>query len=192
MKVKLTSLVLFCVILVACQNDNKQFLLEQQKEAQKRETIFSNINRGWNFSITPLEPSTQQVVNHWMEWRAFLTEIEQKPKSSIGAFQKKAAALSLKATELNNNIPAEFNKPSIKARIAVLITKIKTLDLYIHINQIPDAKVVKLVGEINTEIDFFQLQMEEIITRGKIPMEEGESDIIKMKDSTRAIPDELQ
>ncbi len=188
MKLKFIYFLLFSLALVSCQNDNKQFVVEQQKEAKKKEVIFNNINRGWVFNISPIEPATQAIVNNWMEWRAFLTEINQKPKSTIGAFQKKASALSKKVTDLNVNIPGEFNKPQIKARIAVITTKIKSMDLFIHLNQIPDAKVVKLIGEINTEIDFLQLQMEEIVKRKQIPMEEGESDLIRMKDTARAIP----
>jgi hypothetical protein len=188
MKLKFIYLLLFSLALVSCQNDNKQFVVEQQKEAKKKEVVFDNINRGWVFNISPIEPATQAIVNNWMEWRAFLTEINQKPKSTIGAFQKKASALSKKVTDLNVNIPGEFNKPQIKARIAVITTKVKSMDLFIHLNQIPDAKVVKLIGEINTEIDFLQLQMEEIVKRKQIPMEEGESDLIRMKDTARAIP----
>ena len=127
-----------------------------------------------------------------MEWRNFLTEINLKPKSTIGAFQKKSTTLCKKVDALNFTIPAYFDKPQIKARIAVLSTKIKSMDLFIHLNQIPSSKVVKLIGEINTEIDYFQLQLEEIVKRSQIPLEEGEEDIIRMKDSARAIPDELK
>lgn len=192
MKLNLLYILFFSLLLVSCQNDNKLLIIEQQKEAQKKEVVFNNINRGWVFDISPIEPVTQDKINGWMEWRAFLTEINQKPKSTIGAFQKKAAALSKKVVELNNNIPAEFNKPQIKARIAVITTKIKSMDLFIHLNQIPSGKVVKLISEINTEIDYFQLQLEEIVKRSQIPMEEGESDIIRMKDTARAIPNELK
>lgn len=192
MKLKLIYLLLFSLAFVSCQNDNKILIIEQQKEAQKKEVVFKNINNGWAFNISPIEPITQAKVNSWMEWKAFLTEINQKPKSTIGAFQKKASALSKKVDALTFTIPAEFNKPQIKARIAVLSTKMKSMDLFIHLNQIPSNKVVKLISEINTEIDYFQLQLEEIVKRSQIPMEEGESDIIKMKDTTRAIPNELQ
>lgn len=192
MKLNLLYILFFSLLLVSCQNDNKLLIIEQQKEAQKKEVVFNNINRGWVFDISPIEPVTQDKINGWMEWRAFLTEINQKPKSTIGAFQKKAAALSKKVVDLNNNIPAEFNKPQIKARIAVITTKIKSMDLFIHLNQIPSGKVVKLITEINTEIDYFQLQLEEIVKRSQIPMEEGESDIIMMKDTARAIPNELK
>ena len=192
MKLNLLYILFFSLLLVSCQNDNKLLIIEQQKEAQKKEVVFNNINRGWVFDISPIEPVTQDKINNWMEWRAFLTEINQKPKSTIGAFQKKASALSKKVVDLNNNIPAEFNKPQIKARIAVITTKIKSMDLFIHLNQIPSGKVVKLISEINTEIDYFQLQLEEIVKRSQIPMEEGESDLIMMKDTARAIPNELK
>ena len=192
MKFKSVYILFFSLLIVSCQNDNKQLIIEQQKEAQKKEVVFKSIEKSWGFNVNPLEPETQAKVKNWMEWQNFMTEIHQNPKSSIGAFQKKATILSKKVSDLNTNIPADFNKPQIKARIAVLITKVKSMDLFIHLNQIPSSKVVKLIGEINTEIDFFELQMEEIVKRSKIPMEEGESDIIKMKDTARAIPNELK
>lgn len=176
------------LVLASCQNDNTTLIIEQQKEAKKKEVVFNNINRGWVFNIAPLETGTQSRINNWMEWRNFLTEINQKPKSTIGAFQKKSKTLSVKVMELNNNIPLEFNKPQIKARIAVITTKVKSLDLFIHLNQIPDAKVVKLIGEINMEVEYLQLQMEEIVKRSLIPKEEGEPDFVNMRDTTRAIP----
>jgi hypothetical protein len=56
------------------------------------------------------------------------------------------------------------------------------------LNQIPDVKVVKLIGDINLEIEYLQLQLEEIVKRSQIPKEEGEPDFVKMRDTTRAIP----
>jgi hypothetical protein len=175
-------------MLFSCQNDNKERLIEQKREAKKKEVIFNNISNGWVFNILPVDPTTQSKINSWTEWRNFLSEINQKPKSSISAFQKKASILSKKAVDLNNNIPSEFSKPQVRSRIMVVITKIKSMDLFIHLNQIPDTKVVKLVSEINMEIQYLQLQMEEIVRRSQIPMEEGEQDIIRMKDTSRAIP----
>jgi len=162
--------------------------LNNKEKPKKNETIFNNINRGWVFEILPIEPDTQSKINSWMEWRNFINEINQKPKSSIAAFQKKSSVLVKKVSDLNNTIPVFFAKPQIKSRITVLTTKVKSLDLFIHLNQIPDAKVVKLVSEINMEIEYLQLQMEEMVTLSKIPMEDGEEDIIRMKDTSRAIP----
>ncbi len=192
MQLKSIYLLFFALLIVSCKNDESLLIIEQQKEAQKKEVVFNSINRGWLFEISQIEPTTQSKIQNWVEWRNFLTEINQKPKSSISAFQKKATILSKKAMDLEFNIPIEFDKPQMKTRITVLITKIKSLDLYIHLQQIPAQKVIKLVGEINTEIDFLQLQMEEIVKRSQIPLEEGEQDLIMMKDTTRAIPDELK
>ncbi len=188
MPLKSFYILLFSLLIVSCKEDDAQLIIEQKKEAQKKEVVFNTINRGWNFDISPIEATTQSKIQNWVEWRNFLTEINQKPKSTIGAFQKKASDLSKKAMDLELKIPEEFNKPQMKTRITVLITKIKTMDLYIHLRQIPDQKVIKLVSEINTEIDFLQLQMEEIVKRSQIPVEEGEQDLIMMKDTTRAIP----
>ena len=44
-----------------------------------------------------------------------------------------------------------------------------------------------LIGEINTQIQSLQTQMDEITRRSLIKTEEGESDLIKMMDTTRAI-----
>jgi hypothetical protein len=188
MKLKITFLLLLSVLLFSCKDDTAERLIEQKKEAKKKEVIFNNINNGWVFTQPQLESVTQSKVNQWMEWRNFLTEINQKPKSSIGAFQKKASALSKKVVELNNNIPIQFNKPQVKSRITVLITKVKAMDLFIHLNQIPDAKVVQHVKDINQEIVSLQMQLEEIIRRSQIPREAGEPDFVKMKDTSRAIP----
>ena len=187
----LYTVIFSLLFLISCQNDTETQLKEQKKEAKKAEAIFRNIENGWEFVIEPMEPIAQSKINQWQEWRSFVNEIQQKPKSSIGAFQKKAEVLSSQATSLNNNIPAQFNKPPIKSRITALSTRVKALDLYIHLTQIPDKKVIENIGEINQEINSIQLQIEEMVRRSQIPIETGESDIIRMKDTARAVPDKM-
>jgi 5'-3' exonuclease len=188
MKLKFLSTLLLLFLLSSCQDHTEERLADQKKEAQKKELIFAAISKGWVFTNPQLSPVAQAKMNNWMEWRAFVTEINQKPKSSMGAFQKKASLLSKKIVELNNNIPLEFNKPQIRSRITVLTTKIKALDLFIHLQQIPDKKVVQFIQDSNIEITSLTLQFEEIVRRSQILREEGEPDFIKMKDTTRAIP----
>ena len=118
----------------------------------------------------------------------FLTELEQKPKSSISAFKQKAKTLSKRALELNNNIPIAYNTPEVKSRIAAITTKINAINLYIHLQQIPDKKIVELIPSINTEVNALQFQLEEITRKSQIKIEEGESDMLRMLDTTRAIP----
>lgn len=188
MKYKIALFLLLIFVLQSCQNENEKRLAENAKEAKKNEKIFNNINKAWIFIDEPINEVSEQNVKGWTEWRDFLKEIGDKPRKTIGAFQKKSTAISKKAIALNNNIPSQFNQPQIKARIAILITKIKMMDLFIHLNQIPDDKVAFLIGEINKELVSLERQMDKIVEKAKIPKEEGEADFLKMLDTTRAIP----
>jgi hypothetical protein len=181
---------LLLVLLLSCQEDPKVRAEQQEKEAQKREAIFNNINSGWNFNSVPSNEASRDLTKYWAEWRVFLNELGQKPKSSISAFQQKAKTLSKRALELNNNIPVKYNVPEVKSRIAVITTKINAINLYIHLGQIPDKKIVQLVQEINAELVSMNAQLEEIKRRGEIKMEDGEADMIRMLDTARAIPNE--
>ena len=186
------SYILFSVlILVSCNDNAERREIENLKDAEKKEVIFKTINKGWNFSNPSVSPSVQATVNTWSEWRSFLNELNLKPKSSIGAFQKKAKTLSIKVMALNTNIPYTFNKPEIKSRISVLTTKINSINLFINLDDIPAQKVVTLVSEVNEELVSLTQQMEEIIRKSAIPIEEGESDMIRMLDTTRAIPNKI-
>jgi hypothetical protein len=188
MKYKIASLLFLVFVLHSCKDENGKRLVENKKDIQKKEVIFSNINKGWVFYDTPINTASEATVVSWNEFRQFLGELAQKPKKTIGAFQQKATALSKKVMMLNDNIPPEFNKPQIRSRIATLITKVRLLDLFIHLDNIPDKKVILLVGEINNELASLQRQMDKIVEKSKIPMEEGESELMKMMDTARAIP----
>ncbi len=188
MKLYFSTLLLLFLFLSSCQEDPKTRALEQEKETQKREVIFSNINKGWNFNSKPANETSKKLTTYWAEWRTFLNELGQKPKSSIGAFQQKAKTLSKRAMELNINIPIQYNLPEIKSRIAVISTKINAINLYIHLNQIPDKKIVQLVQEVNAEVASMQSQFDEIKVKSEIKIEDGEGDMLRMLDTARAIP----
>ena len=174
--------------LSSCKNDTEKRQEEAKKDIKKKELIFSIIDKAWVFNAKQMNSTSQANTISWKEWSSFLSEFLQKPKKTIGAFQKKSKELSKKVMSLNDFIPVEFDKPQIKARIAILITKIRMLDLYIHLKDIPDQKIVALIPEINTEIASLQHQMDKIVIKNKIPLEEGESELRMMLDSSRAIP----
>lgn len=188
MKFKLGYLFFLIIVLSSCKNEREKRLVETKKETEKKELIFENINKGWSFNTNPFNSTAQANTLSWNEWRLFMNELNQKPKKTIGAFQKKSTELSKKAMALNDNIPIAFNTPQIKSRIAALLSKVRMLDLFIHLDNIPDQKVLIFIAEINTELASLQNQMDKIVQKSKIPLEEGESDLIKMLDTTRAIP----
>ena len=191
MKFYFPFILLSFLFLVSCNDKDEKREAENLKDAQKKELVFVTINKGWNFSIPSLTPSSKEAINNWNEWRLFLNEIELKPKSSIGAFQKKSKALSKRVSDLNINIPPQFNKPEIKSRISVLVTKINSINLFINLDDIPSQKVVTLVSEVNLGLTSLTQQMDEIVRKNAIPKEEGESDMIRMLDTARAIPNKI-
>lgn len=188
MKYNFCLLIPLILLLFYCKDDSEIRNAENLKEAKKKELVFATINNGWKLQTVVFSPAVQGALANWSEWRLFLSELNQKPKSTIGAFQKKAKALSQKAIDLNKNIPVQFAKPEIKSRISVLITKVNSLYLFINLQNIPEQKVLVLVGEINSELASLCQQMEEINKKNNIPKEEGEADMIRMLDKTRAIP----
>jgi hypothetical protein len=188
MKYKIIPFLFLFISLSSCKDDNQKRIAENEKDAKKKEVIFSNIKKGWVFYDTPINTTAEESVATWNELRLFLTELAQKPKRTIGAFQQKATAISKKAMALNENLPIQFDKPQIKSRISTLITKVRLLDLYIHLDNISDKKVVHLIAEINNELASLQRQMDKIVEKSKIPVEEGESELMKMMDASRAIP----
>jgi hypothetical protein len=192
MKFKYIYVFLLIFGLFSCKNENEKRQIESIKDIKKKELIFSIIEKAWVFNAKPFNETSRSSTLTWKEWREFLAELDQKPKKTIGAFQKKSAELSKKAMALNNLIPVEFNKPQIKARIAILVTKVQMLDLYIHLTDIPEQKVIALIPEINIQLVALQNEMDKIVLKNKIPLEEGESDLLKMLDTARAIPNTPQ
>lgn len=186
--IRFFSLLFILGLLTSCSDDAEKRALENARDEKKKDVIFANINKAWNFNTQPINPTAAALAVNWNEWRILMTELSQKPQSSIGAFRKKSKTLSLKVKELSEHIPVQFNKPEIRSRIAVLTTKINSLNLYVNLNDIPDKKVVTLISEINTELFSLQSQMGEIVRKTQIPKEEGEADMIRMLDTSRAIP----
>jgi hypothetical protein len=60
-----------------------------------------------------------------------------------------------------------------------LITKVRSLDLFINLNQIQEQKVIKLIPEINEELASLQSQMDEIVRKSQIRLEEGEAEMLR-------------
>jgi hypothetical protein len=182
---------LFLVILMqfSCNNNGEKRLADQQRDAKKKELIFKNIKKSWIFFDSPINETSEASIKTWPQWREFMEELAKNPNKRIVDFQKKSKTLSTKVMALNMNIPAQFDTPQIRSRIATLITQVRMLDLYIHLDNISDKKVVQLVAEINIELVSLQRQMDKIVEKSKIPMETGESELLQMiTDTTRAIP----
>jgi len=186
MKLQILSFLLIIFAFNSCKDDSDARLQDISKNNQRNEQIFTKINKAWDFDAPVTSPEVRAIIANWAEWRLFMTELEQKPKSTIGAFKQKAKTLSRKVTDLNNNIPAKFDKSEIRSRIMTLSTKVKSLDLYINLDKIPEEKVLKLIPEVKTELASLEAHMEKIVTKSQIRLEEGEAEMIRsLSDSVK-------
>ena len=184
--------IFFVFAVSSCQNDVQQ-QLDAQKIAQKNEAVFKNISKMWQFNVPNARPEVTITLNTWNAWRQFEIELLQKPKSTLSAFQLKTKNIASKAEALVQTIPLEYNKPQILSRIAALNTKIKSLEMYLYLNIIPEQKVARLIPEINEEIKGLYSQWDEIIIKKAIPKEIGEDVMLQALDTTRnARPDLMQ
>ena len=180
-------ILLMAIVLSSCSDDSAERKIAYERAQQKSQEVFLAISNAWKFNTVPMNPQSERLRATWGPWRVFLSELEQKPQSTINAFRAKSKMLATRARELQS-VPPPYNRPEIISRIAVLTTKINELDVYINLNRIPKDKVVTLVAEINQEMASFQAQLAEIVRRSQIPREQGESDLIRMRDTARAIP----
>ena len=176
--------ILFVFVVSSCQNDAQQ-QLDAQKIAQKNDAVFKNISKMWQFNVPNARPELTTTLNKWNAWRQFEIELLQKPKSTLSAFQLKTKNIASKADALTQTIPLEYNKPQILSRITTLNTKIKSLEMYLYLNIIPEQKVARLIPEINEEIKGLYSQWDEIIIKKAIPKEIGEDLMLQALDTTR-------
>lgn len=169
----------FFFVVFSCKDDGEQREIEITRAKKEKELVFNNINKAWNFSQRNLTPASQTIASNWNEWRLFTDELYQKPKGTIGAFKRKTKSLVAKTEVLQSTIPEKLNKTQIKSRLSALITKVKALHTFINLDRIPEKKVLHLVSDLNLEVNAFQDQIEEIVRRSQIQLEEGEAIMIE-------------
>ena len=177
------------ILLISCYDENTQD--DNETIIAKNTQTFNLVNSIWNLKIPNVSPLVQNEIANWNEWRQFAVEINQKPKSNLTAFQLKTKNLSSKVDSLQLNIPIQFDKPQVKSRLAALTTKIKLLNTFIHLTDVPQNKIKTLIPEINAEINALVGQWEEIIIKKQIPKEVGEDYMIQALDTIRNASPEL-
>jgi hypothetical protein len=165
-------------IFFSCKEETEKHKNEILKDQKQKDLAFNEISKSWNFSKRILSPDSQKIENNWNDWRLFLAELYQKPKGTIGAFKRKSKSLVQKTESLNNAIPEKLDKPQIKSRLMAMITKVKSLNTYINIDPIPEKKLIEIINDLNMEVTAIQDQIEEIVARSNIKMEEGEKEML--------------
>lgn len=179
------SVLLFFIsmVMLSCNEENTSE--NYGKISAKNTQTFTLLNSTWNLKVPIISDDVQNEIANWNEWRQFAQEINQKPKSNLTAFQLKTKNLSVRVDSLQFNMPVEFDKPQVKSRLSALTTKIKLLDTFIHLTDVPQDRIEKVIPQINEEVIALIQQWEEIMIKKQIPKEVGEDFMIKALDTTR-------
>jgi hypothetical protein len=179
------------LLVLSCKDDEKLRIIETQRAQKVNDSILKVISNNWHFDVPPPTPKVAQRLSGWNEWEQFNNELHQKPTSTLEAFRRKSKVLVTKANLIRNNIPQFFDKPQVRARLGVVITKIEMIYTYMSIEVIPDKKIITLIHDVTRELDATQTQLDEIIRYSEIPKEEGEQEMLQRAlDTTRlADPD---
>lgn len=179
--------ILFCLsalIFTSCEDDDKERQAQVARALKQNDSILKKINNNWRFDIPTPTPKVQERIASWNEWQQFRNEMNVKPAANISAYKQKVKSMATRADQLKNNIPPFFDKPAVRSRISVLITKTKSLYTYINISVIPEKKVVSLINEITKETTSLQNQLNEIIVFSEIPTDVREEEMLKELDTT--------
>jgi len=186
-------IILFSFLLLSCEDDAKLRQAETLRTEKMNDSILKIISNNWKFDIPPATPKVAERIAQWNDWQQFKAELAQKPTGNIVAYRQKTKNLVNKADNLKNSIPEFFNKPQVRSRMGVLVTKIKSLYTYMGIEVVPDKKVTEILREITRETAAIQYQFDELVRISEIQKEFGEEEMIRALDTTRmANPDAMQ
>lgn len=176
---KKSTLFIIFLVIVSCQDKDAVRREEAQKAVIKREELFKEISKNWNFKTADFTEETYNIVQQWAEWNSFYNELLQKPQTDIGAFQRKTNTLVKQVEALHSTIPDVFNVTQIQARFTVLETKLKMLKTYINLDETPSEDIIRTVSEINVEVESIVSRMKTILDKQKIDREEGEIEMLE-------------
>ncbi len=186
---------IFTIFLILCSltllttscKDEEKFEKEQEiKIAQHNDSVYAFLQNNWKFTVPEASPELKPLLEEWKAWQEFNQELQLKPVSTIGAFQKKADVLTQKLTSLSfQKFPDELNLPDVKARIALLQTSINNLHMFITVEPIDIERSKKDIKMVNNSLNLFFEQMEENLIKKKYPKEIGEDEMIEAMNSER-------
>lgn len=180
------------LLMASCADDDAKRRAETLRSEKHNDSVLKMLGNNWRFDVQDVTPNVTRRVSTWNEWQQFKSELEQKPAGTLSAYRQKTKSLVKRADDLRNNIPLFFDKPQVRSRIGVLITKIKSLHTYVNIDAIPEARIRQLTGEIAKETNSLQNQLDELIRISEIPREMGEEEMLRALDTVRMANPDIQ
>lgn len=179
--------------IISCKKEARQVVNSVSKISQ--DSLVRSIHGKWKFAVSVNNPSISKNLSNWEDWRNYVNELTIAPNPSLGNMAHKATKLVEKVAVLKNNIPEKYNKQETKARLALLETNVRNLDMLLGLEPINIKEVQKLLANIQKNTNSIINQFDEFEVKAKIPKEIGESELFQPIDTIKratlnAIPKE--
>lgn len=179
-------LLLTCLLLGSCQDEDKLQQELKQKALQHNDSVFNYLEASWKFDLNQDNQELSEILQQWKIWQEFEQELVIKPVTTIGAFQNKIKVLDNKLQSLTYlKYPEALNSADIKARVTTLLSSIKDLNMFLHLNPIEIDKVDQSISKVNENLDILIDQMQKNLSRPSIKEHLSEEDLQIIYDTVR-------
>lgn len=179
-------------LLFSCNDDKQEIVVETQNIKKQHDSVLQVLNHNWRFTIPAPTPQVSGYIDSWQEWKLYLKELNGKPAAGLQGYRTKAKDMVTRAEGLQNNIPPLFNRPEVRTRISVLLTKVRLVYTFLGADlNIPADRLTLLINDINLETAQLLLQFDELVRRSQIKKEQGEDEMIRALDTLRMANPEM-
>ncbi|MHC5201009.1 hypothetical protein [Myroides sp. LJL119] len=180
------QLLFVCLVLGSCEDQDKIQQELKQKALQHNDSIFNFLQANWNFKIEQNNSELNQILQEWKIWEEFSQELAIKPVTSIGAYQNKIKILDNKLQSLTYlKYPEPLNSPDIKARITTLLSSIKDLNMFLHLNPVDIKNLDSAISKVDKDLSVLMDQMQKNLSRPSIKEYLSDQDLQNLFDTVR-------
>ncbi len=175
--------VLFLTLFTSCNKKNTTVPIVTTKISQ--DSLVRSIHKKWQFKVVVANNAVASKINNWDQWNNFSNELTIKPNASLSSLKRKATILVEKAAVLKTNIPEMYNKPEVKARLALLETNIQNLDMLLELEPLNIKEINNLLAAIQKNTSSLINQFNEFEIKANIPKETGEDQLMQTIDTVK-------
>ena len=126
MMLKSITIFLFTFCLLACQKQQEQISVEEEKEMVSNKVSERDINK-MSFKDLALSEEAENLTNSWLKYVELQSHINEIRKADLVFFKNNYADINMLFNDIKKEIPEKFNTNIIISRINLLDTKIAIL-----------------------------------------------------------------
>lgn len=180
------QILLTCLLLFSCQEKDKMQQSLKDRALLHQDSVFNFLEDSWHFTLKQPSSELNQILEQWKIWQEFTQELEIKPVTSIRAFQNQIKVIDNKLQSLIYlKYPEQLDTADIKARITVLSTSLKNLNMFLHLQHIEIDKIQYALDQVNENLDILMTQMQNNLSKPTLHTPNSTSDVELLLDTVR-------